>query len=406
MRYRFSQGVSVEKNISLTIVAATVLSAAMISLLAIMQGASAAPVASTVERVIESDVARQAESTPPTKDWVVYTRAGTPDSAASFRTGPATPTLGTGSLQLTTVTGTEKVYAFNYDHVGKPLRDVNDVSYNTYRSAGSLQQVAALNVQIDYNGAADGGFTTLVFEPVYNTNQGAVVTGQWQDWIASGSGIWWSTRSIDGQCAGATATCYKTWSEIVDNNPDATVLAVGINQGSGNPGLTTSVDAFTFDEVTYDFERYAVATGEILSPTNGQVVSGTLTLAATYDDADPDFDPVQWAVRKGTCSASTGTVAGNVDGKNDVSSWDGANFSASLNVSEYDSGQYCFVFNPTDEPGQNNVRETVTFSIVEVAADVKEDCKENGWQSFATDYKNQGQCVASVTSNDKSKFNR
>lgn len=38
--------------------------------------------------------------------------------------------------------------------------------------------------------------------------------------------------------------------------PDAVVGGgVGINQGSGNPGLVSNVDAFTFDETTYDFER-------------------------------------------------------------------------------------------------------------------------------------------------------
>src|SRR3712207_6864205 len=62
----------------------------------------------------------------------------------------------------------------SYDHIGTALADVDDIAYNTYRTAGSAQQVAALNLQVDYNGAAAGGFTTLVFEPVYNTNQGPV----------------------------------------------------------------------------------------------------------------------------------------------------------------------------------------------------------------------------------------
>jgi hypothetical protein len=217
--------------------------------------ASAAP---TTEVVLESDVTRQAENTPPTDDWVIYTRAATPGTA-TFRAGPGDPPLGDGSLELATLTGSDKVFAFNYDHVGTSLSEVDTISYSTYRTAGSLQQVAALNVQVDYNGPdVAGGFTTLVFEPVYNTDQGPVVSGEWQDWIADGSGIWWSTQPINGQCAGATADCDKTWAEIVANNPDAVVIGgVGINQGSGNPGLVTAVDAFTFDDVTYDFELVA-----------------------------------------------------------------------------------------------------------------------------------------------------
>ena len=211
--------------------------------------------AATTERVTEATVTRQAEDSPPTSPWVLYTRAGTPPTAGSFVEGPAGAPLGTGSLRLQTATGSEKVFLFNFDHVGTALRDVDDIAYSTYRAAGDAQQVAALNVVIDYNGSATGGFSTLVFEPVYNTDQGAVTTGEWQDWMADGSGTWWSTWPISGQCSGATADCDKTWDEIVANNPDAVVLGgVGVNQGSGNPGLVTNADAFTFDETTYDFE--------------------------------------------------------------------------------------------------------------------------------------------------------
>ena len=221
------------------------------------------------DQVTEAEVTRQAENTPPSDDWVLYTRVGTPPTAGAFVDGPADPPLGAGSLQLSTVTGGEKVFLFNYEHVGTRLADVDDVSYSTYRQAGSAQQVAALNIVIDFNGPnTAGGFSTLVFEPVYNTDQGAVVSGAWQDWNADGSGTWWSTRPINGQCAGATDACDKTWAEIVANNPDATVLeGVGINQGSGNAGLVSNVDAFTFDETTYDFERIKDLDGDGVADT-------------------------------------------------------------------------------------------------------------------------------------------
>ena len=217
-----------------------------------------ASVSGTVQ-VVESDITRQAENTTPTDNWVFFTRAGTPATAGAFRSGPATPPLGTGSFELITATGAEKGFLFNFDHVGTPLSQINEIGYSTYRTAGSAQQVAALNMVIDFNGATTVGFTTLVFEPVYNTAQGAVVSGQWQTWNASGSGTWWSTRAINGQCAGATDTCDKTWAEIQANNPDATVLGgFGVNQGSGNAGLTTAVDKLTIgnaaNAVVYDFE--------------------------------------------------------------------------------------------------------------------------------------------------------
>ncbi|HEX8290307.1 MAG TPA: putative metal-binding motif-containing protein, partial [Pyrinomonadaceae bacterium] len=103
-------------------------------------------------------------------------------------------------------------------------------------------------------------FTTLVFEPVYNSNQGAVVSGVWQTWNAFGNGVWWSTSAIPGMCAGATAACDQTWSYIAANNPNAVIIGFGVNQGSGNPGLVTSIDALTIGFTTaacpfvYDFE--------------------------------------------------------------------------------------------------------------------------------------------------------
>ena len=221
--------------------------------------------------VTESDVTRQAENTPPTDNWVLFTRAGTPASAAQFVVGPGQPPLGVGSLQLQTNTGSEKVFLFNFDYIGTRLADINKLSYSTYRTAGSANQLPALNMVIDFNGPnADGGFSTLVFEPVYNLDQQAVVNGTWQNWDAFGNGIWWSTREINGQCAGATSFCDKTWSEIVANNPEATILGgYGVNQGSGNPGLNANVDALAIGTggedgscVTFNFDPYRVATNK------------------------------------------------------------------------------------------------------------------------------------------------
>ena len=239
--------------------------ASLLSLTAL--GVSAAPATPTKVVVTEEDVTRQVENTPPTDNWVLYTRVGTPPSSAVFRTGPATPPSGIGSLELKTLTGSEKVFLFNYDQVGKKLADIDAISYSTYRTAGSGFQVAALNIQVDINGGTlnPGEFTTLVFEPVYNTNQGTVVNNQWQSWDAyqGGNAIWWSSRPIPGVCA---SSCFVTWNTILTNNPNATIVGgFGVNQGSGNPGLVTSVDALTIgymgaNPTVFDFEPYRIAT--------------------------------------------------------------------------------------------------------------------------------------------------
>lgn len=232
-------------------------SAATFVALAGVVAAAAAPSPGT-EVVTEADVTRAAENAPPTDDWMLYTRAGTPPTAAAFVDGPAMPPRGKGSLRLTTMTVAEKVFLLNYEHVGTRLSDVDDISYSTFRSAGDAQQVAALNAVIDFNGpGVDGGFSTLVFEPVYNTDQAAITDDTWQSWDAfnGGQGIWWSTRDLTHQAA---FTGYRSWSDIVADNPNAVVLGAFINQGSGNPGIDANVDAVTLgasgNSTTYDFE--------------------------------------------------------------------------------------------------------------------------------------------------------
>ncbi|HEY0081925.1 MAG TPA: hypothetical protein VGB61_03990, partial [Pyrinomonadaceae bacterium] len=158
---------------------------------------SSASVADCIREIVtEGDVARRPENTPatPADDWVIYTRTGTPPTAAAFVPGPAAPPAGVGSLRLQTLTSGEKVFIFNYEHEGTKLADLTKLSYVTYRSAGNGNQLPALNSVIDFNGPnVDGGFSTLVFEPVYNLGQHAIVNNTWQSWDALGGGIWWST---------------------------------------------------------------------------------------------------------------------------------------------------------------------------------------------------------------------
>jgi hypothetical protein len=215
--------------------------------------------------VTGGDIAEQAEDTPPTRNWVLYKRAL---GDGQVRTGPATPPSGIGSYEIVTPTGADKATLFNFDHVGTALADINKLGYATYRTAGSASQVAALNIQVDVNGGAPGGFTTLVFEPVYNTDQGVVVSNTWQTWDAynGGQAIWWSSNPIPGA---PNRDTFVSWETIVAANPDAVIVGgFGINQGSGNPALTTSADVLSIgygqgaDAVclTYDFEPFRVAT--------------------------------------------------------------------------------------------------------------------------------------------------
>lgn len=211
--------------------------------------------------VTNEDISRQVENTTPLRNWVLYNRAA---GNGTFRAGPSAPPLGVGSLELVTPTSADKVTLFNYDHTGTQLDAIDKMGYSTYRISGSGQQVAAINLQVDIDGDGDRD-TNLVFEPVYNTNQGLVESGKWQTWDAynGGNATWWSSDPIP---SAPNRDTFVSWNTIVAANPDAVILGgFGINQGSGNPALTTATDALyigygTEDCYTYNFEPYRVAT--------------------------------------------------------------------------------------------------------------------------------------------------
>ena len=236
-----------------------IVTTAALGLMAVVALPSVASAIGGTENVAEVDVTRQAEGTAPKDVWVIYNRAG---GQATFRDGPQYPPINNGSLELSTPTATDKVWIFNYEHIGAKLSDINALSYYTYRTQGSAQQVASLNLEVDINGPdVAGGLTTLVFEPVYNTSEatfGSVVNDVWQRWdgYKNGKAVWWSSEPIEGL---PDRNTFVSWSTILNLHPNATIAGgVGINQGSGNPGLITAVDGFTLgylsDATEYDFE--------------------------------------------------------------------------------------------------------------------------------------------------------
>jgi hypothetical protein len=212
----------------------------------VLAAAPAAAMAATTTETVSSD----------STSWQsADTRApGTLD----FVFGPATAPMGNGSLHLSTPDSTAKVNLRNAELAGTQLADIDALSYDTYRSSSSTgSSVQAPSLQITVTGSSAqnaSGFATLVYEPVYN---GTITDDTWQPWDAfdGGDGVWWSTRDLTNQPA---FTGYRTWSQIVADNPNAVVTAAFLNQGSGNPGIDANVDAVTLgasgDSTTYDFE--------------------------------------------------------------------------------------------------------------------------------------------------------
>lgn len=313
-------------------IVATAVAAASVALIGIVPANAA-----TTEVVSPADVTTQVENTAPTDQWVSYHRAATGSPIGAFVTGPGTPPLGSSSFQLSTPLGAHKSFLFNFEHIGTALGDIGAIGYSSYRTAGGGLVTAALNLQVDHNGAAPAGFTTLVWEPIYNGAQGAVTSNVWQTWDATtAAGKWWSTQPIGGQCAGAAVACWRSLDFIVANNPAAVITGgVGINLGSGNAGVTAAVDAFTFDETTYDFEQVTDSDGDGINDPDDNCPAD-----ANADQADQDDDGL---------------------------------------------GDPC---DPDDDG--DGIADTAPPTD-------KDQCKKNGWKSFNNpSFKNQGDCVSYV----------
>jgi len=216
-----------------------------------------------VRIVSESDVTRQLEDTPPTDNWVLYSREANVGTAR-FIDGPGSPPQGEGSFEMFTSVPNDKFTLFNFDYHETPVADFTELGYQTWQTSAAVPvQLPSINLTIDTDGGAftgaPGEFATLVFEPVYNVAQGPIVAGTWQEWdaIFGGQAIWWLTR--DNSVLGPRGTTF-TWDAFHAVFPNATVLGgIGPNQGSGGAALTASVDEFIVNvgrkhATIYDFE--------------------------------------------------------------------------------------------------------------------------------------------------------
>ncbi len=333
------------------------------------------------------------------------------NSLGSFVNGPATPPAGSGSVEIN-VSGTQRRNLATYQFSGTKLADITELKFSTYNASatngGSANRSGYLNFNVDFNGT-DTWQKRLVYLP---TDNGAVQQDTWQEWDAVNggnalyrySGATWPGTATPG-------TTPRTLSDVISSYSGIRIRVtdswLGIRVGEPYAdGYTENIDKVVFGTAskvtTFDFEAVRAASGAIVKPVENKHYTKTLKLKATYDDGDSvNDDAVQWAVRQGTCAAGTNTVFGNVDGHNDAYQWDGATFTANLDIRSTAAGQYCFIFNPTDDPGQQNVRETRTFYIDAYVPQDKDDCKNNGWQIYTNpSFKNQGQCVKYVNHHD------
>ena len=337
------------------------------------------------------------------------------NTLGSFITGPNTPPAGLGSVHVS-VSGTQRRNLATYRFSGTPLANITTLSFSTYNpsvgNGGSINRSGYLNFNVDFNGT-DTWQRRLVYVP---SDNGTVLQNTWQEWDAvdGGRALWkYSGAMWPGTVTPGSTT--RTWNDILISYPGVRVRVTDSWMGVrvGEPyadGYTENIDAFKFgvgeDVTVFDFEP-VVRTASITSPVTNQFPGMVDFDAFLVDD---DVDAVQWAVRSGTCAAGTGTVLGNVDGHSDVATINTTDllnqtFAFSGDMTAMPLGMYCFVYNPTEDGGEAGIRLTQQFELVAppvVVPTTKDECKKDGWMSFSNPtFKNQGQCVSYVMSNDK-----
>lgn len=200
--------------------------------------------------------------------------------------------LGRGHLRLTTPTPGAHATVFTTAYVGRRLADITDLEYRTLLERtvpGNPAAAPSINIQIAPR-KAGVGFSTLVWEPVYTGRP--VVAGRWQTWSPStAGGGWWATRTVTATGtpnAFGFPTYTATFTQVKNALPDAVVGLVGVNQGSGSPGLVAGADGLRVNGTTYDFENPYAADLALSVPLPRTVRAGqTITVPVTATNAGP-----------------------------------------------------------------------------------------------------------------------
>jgi len=190
--------------------------------------------------------------------WRLLPRGTNPDpginGVVEFTDAPGAP-LGTKALRLRTDTGRNVSAVIPLPVKGMKLSDVTTASFWTYVESRHQAQLD-VNLKLEILGAdvrdSVDGYTTFVFGPENNRDQGLDVLGVWQRWNAA-DGRWWSSKDLNnGTCNDAanptTGWCYLRNLDPRTKNARITSarLEIGQNSAEGWPGSSMLIDGLAF----------------------------------------------------------------------------------------------------------------------------------------------------------------
>jgi RTX calcium-binding nonapeptide repeat (4 copies) len=211
---------------------------------------------------------------------------GPATSSVDFVTGPATPPLGTGSVQFSIGPNFESVANIrNTLYHGTHIRDLTALEYWTYTSNTTNvdQALPFMVLNIDTDGVQSGGFfddqlwvfqapyqngyPTQGFPPPSSHAQGPPAAGVWQKWDALRGG--WTVRNFEpspGEPDDTEGSPVRSLESLVAQFPGARIVnsppggsgGVRIEVGCSAANLVSNADALTIGiggvNGTFDFE--------------------------------------------------------------------------------------------------------------------------------------------------------
>jgi hypothetical protein len=199
-------------------------------------------------------------------NWGVINRNTEGSPVAFLRSGPSTPPLGKGSLNLTVKDGTEKIaFGNEIDTFASGLfANVTRVGFHVYttgeNNAKGVGNMPSITFEVDPNvNGKPSNYSSLVFMPANTT------ANQWSGYIdATRTGLWGGTGNAFAgtKCDINGTRC--TFDELQaylndgDGNP-ASILSVAVVKGKDN-FWSGAVDGLRINDTMIDFEETGVLT--------------------------------------------------------------------------------------------------------------------------------------------------
>ena len=163
---------------------------------------------------------------------------------------------------------------------------------------------------------------------------------------------------------------YDVTNQIIEGENSLSIAVTNLGSSNNPASLRYRLEVNGTDplcaELPVDEAPEVPATLEITTPAEDDLdfFMSEYIFTAEYVDNDDEVDPIKWAVRADGEACFGDTIIGNVGGQSDPSTFSSTTFSATVDFSDFEAGEYCFVVNP-QEGDDEDLRAVRVFSVVE-----------------------------------------